>query len=57
VLPKLVKPFELSATAQIAKLVSGSSPLFTARLAQAADFRVAETQTRPAPGRSTRCPQ
>jgi hypothetical protein len=43
ILPDLVKPFELAAASQMAKLVSGASPLFTARVALDAQFRLAET--------------
>jgi hypothetical protein len=38
VIPDLVKPFELAAASQLTKLVSGESPLFTARVALDAQF-------------------
>lgn len=42
-MPQLVKPLELAATAEIARALSGSSALFTARVALAADLKPAET--------------
>lgn len=42
-MPQPVKPLELAATAEIARALSGSSALFTARVALAADLKLAET--------------
>ncbi len=42
-MPQLVKPLELAATAEIARALSGSSALFTARVALVADLKLAET--------------
>lgn len=46
VIPDLVRPFELAAAAQLARVVSGPSSLLTARLAVAAQFHVNETLKR-----------
>jgi hypothetical protein len=46
IMPQLAKPLELAATAELARAVSGSSALFTARVALAANFRLAETLSR-----------
>lgn len=42
VVPNLIKPWELAASSQLTKMVSGQSPLFTARLALDAEFHMAE---------------